>query len=351
MKVTLTAKRREKPDFSKLGFGKYFTDHMLVMDYSNGAWQEPEIIPYDDFKLPPSTTVLHYGQGIFDGLKAYKSPEGKITLFRPYDNFNRINNSGKRLCMPPIDANKMVDCLMELLRIDADWIPTAPGTSLYIRPTMIGADPQLGVHPAHHYLFYIILSPVGSYYANGLKPTRIMVEEQYVRAPIGGTGEAKCMGNYAASLLAGELANQKGYDQVLWLDGKEHKYVEEVGSMNMFFVIDGVVKTPALVGSILPGITRDSVIKVCKKAGIPVEECRISEDEILEAVEKGTLNEAFGSGTAAVISPVGVLHAKGRDIVINNNEMGKITSFLYDKITGIQYGKLADEFGWVVKVN
>lgn len=351
MKVTLAAKRKEKPDFTKLGFGKYFTDHMLIMEYNNGAWQEPEIVPYDDFKLPPATTVLHYGQGIFDGLKAYKSPEGKITLFRPYDNFNRINNSGKRLCMPPIDVNKMVDCLMELLRIEAEWIPTAPGTSLYIRPTMIGADPQLGVHPAHRYLFYIILSPVGSYYANGLKPTKIMVEEHYVRAPIGGTGEAKCMGNYAASLLAGELANQKGYDQVLWLDGKEHKYVEEVGAMNMFFVINGVVKTPPLLGSILPGITRDSVIKVCKKEGIPVEEYRISEDEILEAAENGTLNEAFGSGTAAVISPVGVLHAKGRDIVINNNEMGKITAFLYDKITGIQYGRLADEFGWIVKVN
>jgi len=351
MKTTLVAQRKEKPDFGKLGFGKYFTDHMLVMDYKDGAWQEPEIIPYDDFKMPPSTTVLHYGQGIFEGLKAYKNKAGKITLFRPYDNFVRMNRSATRLCMPEVDGNLILDCLKELLRIDADWIPTAEGTSLYIRPTMVGIDPQLGVHPAHAYKFFIILSPVGSYYASGLKPTKIMVEEEYVRAPIGGTGEAKCMGNYAASLLAGELAKQKGFDQVLWLDGKEHKYIEEVGAMNMFFVIDGVVKTPALVGSILAGITRNSVLQVCKKAGIPIEECRITEDELMEAAANGTLNEAFGSGTAAVISPVGVLHAKGRDLVINNNEMGKITSFLYDKITGIQYGKLADEFGWVVKVN
>lgn len=350
MKVTLTAAKKAKPDFSKLGFGKYFTDHMLVMDYKDGAWQEPEIIPYNAFEMPPSTCVLHYGQGIFEGLKAYKNKEGQITLFRPYDNFKRMNNSARRLCMPELDGDLVVECLKELLRIDAEWIPTEPGTSLYIRPTMIAMDAFLGVHPAHSYRFFIILSPVGSYYANGLKPTKIMVEEELVRAPIGGTGEAKCMGNYACSLLAGARANQKGYDQVLWLDSNEHKYVEEVGSMNMFFVIDGVVKTPALVGSILPGITRDSVIEVCKKDGIPVEECRISLDEVMAANNEGRLNEAFGSGTAAVISPVGILYAHGKDMVINNNEMGKITSYLYDKITGIQYGRLPDEFGWIVKV-
>lgn len=351
MKVTLTANKKEKPDFSKLGFGKYFTDHMLVMDYKDGAWQEPEIVPYAPFDMQPSTTILHYGQGIFEGLKAYKDKQGKITLFRPYDNFERMNRSAKRLCMPTIDGNLIVDCLKELVKIDADWIPTEAGTSLYIRPTMIGTDAMLGVHPSHMYKFFIILSPVGSYYANGLMPTKIMVEEEYVRAPIGGTGEAKCMGNYAASLLAGEKAKQKGYDQVLWLDGKEHKYAEEVGSMNIFFVIDGIVKTPSLVGSILAGITRDSVIKVCNKAGIPIQECRISEDEIVQAHKEGRLNEAFGSGTAAVISPVGILRCHGEDLVINNNEMGKITSYLYDQITGIQYGKNTDEFGWIVKVN
>lgn len=351
MKISLAAIRKEKPDFTKLGFGKYFTDHMLVMDYKDGAWQEPEIVPYGSFKIDPSTTVLHYGQGIFEGLKAYKDADGKITLFRPYDNFARMNRSAARLCMPELDGNLVVDSLKELLRIDADWIPTAPGTSLYIRPTMVATDPQLGVHPSHIYRFFIILSPVGSYYANGLQPTKIMVEEEYVRAPIGGTGEAKCMGNYACSLLAGELAKQKGYDQVLWLDGKEHKYVEEVGSMNIFFVIDGVVKTPALVGSILPGITRDSVLQVCKKEGIPVEECRIGEDELIKANAEGRLDEAFGSGTAAVISPVGILRCHGKDMIINGNKMGKITSFLYDKITGIQYGRLPDEFGWITKVN
>lgn len=348
MKITLTANKKQKPDFGHLGFGKYFSDHMLVMDYKNGGWLEPEIIPYGDFRLDPSTTVLHYGQGIFEGLKAYKDKTGKITVFRPEENFKRMNRSAERLCMPRLDEKLVVDCLKELVKLEADWIPTDPGTALYLRPTMVGTDPMLGVHPAHNYRFYIICSPVGSYYANGLEPTRILVEDQYVRAPLGGTGEAKCMGNYAASLLAGELANQKGYDQVLWLDGKEHKYVEEVGSMNMFFVIDGVVKTPALVGSILPGITRKSVIELLKHYNMPVEECRISMDEVEAAYKEGRLTEAFGSGTAAVISPVGVLHYKGEDMVINNFEMGKITSFLYDNLTGIQYGRKEDPFGWVV---
>lgn len=351
MKITLTTQKKVKPDFTKLGFGKYFTDHMLVMDYKDGKWQEPEILPYGNFSLDPSTCVLHYGQGIFEGLKAYKDAAGKITMFRPYDNFKRMNKSAERLCMPTIDGEEMVENLKKLILIDQDWIPTALGTALYIRPTMIATDPMLGVHPGHQYRFFIILSPVGSYYASGLTPTKIMVEDKYVRAPLGGTGEAKCMGNYAASLLAGDIANKRGYEQVLWLDAKEKKYIEEVGAMNMFFVFDGVVKTPALVGSILPGITRDSVIKVLKAEGIPVEECRISVDEIKENVKKGTFNEAFGSGTAAVISPVGVLGIDGEDVVINNFEMGPITSFLYDKLTGIQYGRYEDKFGWIVHVN
>lgn len=351
MKITLTAAKKAKPDFSKLGFGKYFTDHMLVMDYKDGAWQEPEIVPYDKFNLDPATSVLHYGQGIFDGLKAYKTKDGKITTFRVYDNFRRINNSAKIMCMPAIDPDKMVEALKELLILESDWIPTEPGTALYIRPTMIATDEALGVHAAHNYKFFIILSPVGSYYANGLQPTRIMVEEFHVRAPLGGTGEAKCMGNYAASLYAAAAAKQKGYDQVLWLDGKEHKYVEEVGAMNMFFVIDGKVVTPALVGSILPGITRDSVIKMLKKEGIPVEETRVDIKEVEKAYHEGRLDEAFGSGTAAVISPVGVLHYNGRDMLVNGNKMGKIAKFLYDELTGIQYGRIEDPFGWVVKVN
>ncbi len=351
MKVTLTKQKKAKPDFSKLGFGKYFTDHMLVMDHSGGKWKEPEIIPYADFKLDPSTSVLHYGQGIFEGLKAYKDKAGKITLFRPRDNFARMNRSAERMTMPRFDGEKILRGLVDLLILESDWIPTAPGTSLYVRPTMIATDAALGVHSAHNYKFFIILSPVGSYYANGLEPTRILVEEKYVRAPLGGTGEVKCMGNYAASLYAGNLAVGRGYDQALWLDANEHKFVEEVGSMNMFFVIDGIVKTPALVGSILPGITRDSVLTILKDEKIPCEETRISIEDIYSAHKAGKLNEAFGSGTAAVISPVGVLGYKGEDLVINDNKMGKISSLLYDRVTGIQYGKLEDKFGWVYKVN
>ncbi len=352
MKITLTEQKKVKPDFKKLGFGKYFTDHMLIMDYRDGAWCEPEIVPYSNFALDPSTCVLHYGQGIFEGLKAYKNAEsGKITMFRPYDNFKRMNRSAERLCMPTIDVDKMVEWLKELILVDEDWIPTEAGTALYIRPTMVATDAMLGVHPGHSYRFFIILSPVGSYYPNGLQPTKILVEKEYVRAPLGGTGEAKCMGNYAASLLAGDIANKKGYEQVLWLDSNEHKYVEEVGAMNMFFVFDGVVKTPALVGSILPGITRDSVLQILRSEGRPCEECRISVDEIVKLNAEGKLNEAFGSGTAAVISPVGVLNINGEDKVINNFEMGEITSYLYDKLTGIQYGRYPDTFGWVVKVN
>lgn len=351
MKITLTTEKKAKPDFTKLGFGKYFTDHMLVMDYTHGKWQEMQITPYQSFMIDPSCNVLHYGQGIFEGMKAYKDKQGKITMFRSYDNIKRMNNSAKRMCMPTLDVEEVIEGIKELIKIDADWIPTQEGASLYIRPTMIAHDNMLGVHPAHNYKFFVILSPVGSYYANGLQPTKIMIEENYVRCPLGGTGEAKCMGNYAASLLAGELAAQKGYDQVLWLDAKERKYIEEVGAMNIFFVIDGVVKTPALVGSILPGITRDSAIKVLKKEGLPVEECRITVDEVMQAYEEGKLDEVFGCGTAAVISPVGTLGYRGKDIIINNNEMGKISSFLYDTITGIQYGKLEDSFGWVIKVN
>ncbi len=351
MKITLTGQKKTKPDYTKLGFGKYFTDHMLVMDYQDGKWQEMQIMPYDNFAVDPSTNVLHYGQGIFEGMKAYKDKNGKITLFRSYDNMKRMNNSAKRLCMPEFDGAQVIEGIKKLIEIDSDWIPTAEGTSLYIRPTMIAYDPMLGVHPAHAYRLFVILSPVGAYYANGLQPTKIIIEEEFVRTTIGGTGEAKCMGNYAASLLAGQIANDKGYDQVLWLDGKDRKYIEEVGAMNIFFVIDGVVKTPALVGSILPGITRDSVLQILRKEGIPAEETKISVEDLTTAYKNGKLQEVFGCGTAAVISPVGTLGYGGKDMIINNNEMGKISSFLYDTLTGIQYGKLPDSFGWVIKVN
>lgn len=352
MKITLTKNPKQKPDFNSLGFGKYFSDHMLVMDYTpETGWQEMEIIPYDEFKLAPSTTVLHYAQGIFEGCKAYKNKEGKITLFRPEENFKRFNRSAERLCMPTIDEDAVLEGLKKLVEIESDWIPTDIGKALYVRPTMIGTDPALGVHASHHYKFFIILSPVGAYYAHGLTPTKIYIEDVYVRAAIGGTGEAKCMGNYAASLKAGEEANAKGFDQVLWLDAAERKYAEEVGSMNIFFVLDGVVVTPALNGSILPGITRKSAIQVLKDMGYKVEERRVSVDELIEAYKTGKLNECFGTGTAAVISPVGQLTYKGMDMIVNNGEMGEITTKLYDAITGIQMGKYQDKFGWVVKVN
>lgn len=350
MKITLAKELKQKPDFSKLGFGKYFTDHMLVMEYENGAWKEPEIVPYAPFQIAPATNILHYAQGIFEGAKAYKNSEGKITVFRIDDNFVRMNKSATRLCMPNFDAKVVKEALFELIKIEKDWIPTEPGTALYIRPTLVANDEVLGVHTSKKYRFFIILSPVGAYYAHGLQPTKILVEENYVRASIGGTGEAKCMGNYAASLLGGELANAKGYDQALWLDGNEHKYVEEVGSMNMFFVIDDEVVTPALVGSILDGITRRSCIAVLKKYGYKVSERRISMDEIVEAYDNGRLKESFGSGTAAVISPVGLITYRGKDMVINNGKMGEITSFLYDKITGIQSERYPDEFGWVTEI-
>ncbi len=271
-------------------------------------------------------------------------------MFRIDDNFVRMNKSATRLCMPNFDAKIVKDALFELIKIDKDWIPTEPGTALYIRPTLIANQEMLGVHASKKYKFFIILSPVGAYYANGLQPTKILVEDKLVRASIGGTGEAKCMGNYAASLMGGEIANQKGYDQALWLDSSEHKYVEEVGSMNMFFVIGDEVVTPALVGSILDGITRRSCIAVLKKYGYKVSERRISMDEIVEAYDNGMLKESFGSGTAAVISPVGLISYKGKDMEINGGKMGEITSFLYDKITGIQSERYEDEFGWVTEI-
>ncbi len=351
MKITLAKTLKQKPDFSKLGFGKYFTDHMLYMEYANGKWSEVEIKPYSSLALDPASVVFHYGQEIFEGLKAYKDASGKITMFRPKDNFLRMNRSAKRLCMAELPIDEVLEGLFELIRIEKDWIPTSAGTSLYIRPTLIGNEEFLGVHPSKKYIFYVILSPVGSYYANGLQPTKIYVEDIFNRAAIGGTGEAKCGGNYASSLMAAEVAKTKGYDQVLWMDAAERKYVGEVGAMNMFFVIDKKVVTPKLDGTILPGITRDSAINVLKKAGYTVEERMVSIDEIETAYDNGVLDEAFGTGTAAVISPVGVIGYKDKVMTINNQKMGDITKWLYDKLTGIQYGKEADEFGWIVKIN
>ena len=352
MKIELSKNRKQKPDVNALGFGKYFTDHMLVWEYdsSEGGWQEQMIIPYDDFKLDPACCSLHYGQGIFEGLKAYKGEDGGVTMFRPRDNFLRMNKSAQRLCMATFDVDEALRGLAQLIKLEEDWIPTQAGTSLYIRPFMFGTEPFLGVHPSGKFMFTIILSPVGSYYSNGLEPTKLIVEDKYTRASQGGKGEAECMGNYAASLLAGEEAKKKGFDQVLWLDGEEKKYVTEVGSMNIAFVIGDKVVTPELDGTILRGITRDSAIKVLRAGGYEVEERKLPIAEVVSAARDGSLKEAFGTGTAAVISPVGTINFSGEDLVINNGEMGKITSWLYDRITGIQTRRYADDFGWVYRV-
>ena len=308
IKITKTTCPKEKPEASVLGFGKYFTDHMFLMDYTpDKGWHDARIVPYGPIALSPACTALHYGSEIFEGLKAYRRADGGIQLFRPLENARRMNNSADRLCLPRLPEEMFMEALKTLIELDKDWVPSAPGTSLYIRPFMFGNDENLGVHSVKHATFVIILSPVGSYYKEGLNPVKIMIEDQDVRAVRGGTGEAKCGGNYAASNRAGERAEQKGYSQVLWLDGVERKYIEEVGAMNVLFLINGVVVTPQLRGSILPGITRKSIIELLKSEGFPVEERLISVDELAAAMADGSLEEAFGSGTAAVVSPIGAL--------------------------------------------
>ena len=341
-----TLKQKPSPD-AELGFGHYFTDYMFTMKYTQGeGWHDPVIEPNEPQRFDLGTSIFHYAQGIFEGMKAFIQPDGSIAVFRPEENWARMNRSAERMCIPQFPADVVEEGLEELLKLEKDWIPTKPGTALYIRPTIVATRVMLGVHASTEYLFFIILSPVGSYYAHGLEPTKLLVEDFYVRSAIGGTGEAKCLGNYAASMKAGEEAEKKGFDQVLWLDAKDKKYVEEVGSMNMFFVINGEVVTPALVGSILPGITRKSCLQVLRDKGYPVSERRISIDEVIEASKNGTLDEAFGTGTAAVISPVGLIRYQDEDYVINGGKMGEVTKMLYDTITGIQYGKLEDVYGW-----
>lgn len=352
IQIFKTKQPKQMPDINELGFGKYFTDHMFIMKYDEGTgWHEAKIVEYAPISLSPSALIFHYGQETFEGLKAYKNEAGKITLFRPRDNFERMNRSNDRMCMPPVDVDFVMEALKQLLEIDSRWIPTKEGTSLYIRPFMIATEESLGVKISSEYYFMIILSPVGSYYAEGLKPTNIYVEDVYVRAADGGTGEAKCSGNYGASLKPYAKAKEAGYSQVLFLDGNEKKYIEEVGTSNAFFVIDNTLITSPLSGTILPGITRDSIIKLAKDKGYKVEEKRLLIKEVFEAAEKGILNEAFASGTAAVISPIGHLTYEGKTIQINNNQIGKISQDLYDTLTSIQTGKIADPYNWVIKVN
>lgn len=349
--IEKTKSPKQKPDQNSLGFGLYFTDHMFVMDYTEGkGWHDPKIVPYAPLSLDPSCMIFHYGQAIFEGLKAYKGSNGEVLLFRPKKNMERVNISNDRLCIPPIDVDFAVEAVKALVNVDKDWIPSAEGTSLYIRPFIIATDPNLGVRPSHTYKFMIILSPVGAYYKEGLNPVKIYVESQFVRAVKGGIGFAKTPGNYASSLKAQMEAKEKGYTQVLWLDGVEKKYVEEVGTMNVFFKINGEVITPSLEGSILAGITRTSTIELLNSMGIKVTERRISIKEIYDAHANGTLEEAFGTGTAAVISPIGELNWDGKVIEINKGKIGELSSKIYDSITGIQSGKLEDKFGWTVKL-
>lgn len=346
-----TAPKTKPADQNKLGFGKIFTDHMFIMDYETGkGWYDPRIVPYGPIPMDPATMVFHYGQAIFEGLKAYRTTDGRIQLFRPRKNMERINLSNARMSIPRIDEDFCVEAIKTLVSVDQDWIPTAPGTSLYIRPFIIGTDPVLGVHASHTYKFMIILSPVGAYYPSGLNPVKILIENEFVRAVKGGTGFAKAAGNYAASLRAQELANEKGYVQVLWLDGVERKYIEEVGAMNVFFKINGEVVTPSLEGSILPGITRDSVVQILKHWGVKVTERRVSVQELYDAHAKGQLEEAFGSGTAAVISPIGELNWNEQIIKLSDGKIGELSQKLYDTLTGIQYGNVKDEFNWCTEV-
>ncbi|RHW38372.1 branched-chain amino acid aminotransferase [Lysinibacillus yapensis] len=351
IKIEQTSQPKEKPAPDQLGFGHYFSDHMFVLDYTEGiGWHDPRIIPYQPISLDPSAMIFHYGQSVFEGLKAYITVDGEALLFRPDANFKRLNRSNERLCIPAIDEQLALEALKQLVAVDREWIPTAPGTSLYIRPFIIATEENLGVHPSKKYQFIIIMSPSGSYYKEGINPVKIMVEQQFVRAVKGGTGEAKTGGNYASALKGQEIADREGYSQTLWLDGKENRYVEEVGSMNIFFKIAGTVVTPELNGSILPGITRDSMIQVLKSKGIPVEERRISIDEVVEAYHNGTLEEVFGTGTAAVISPVGELKYLDEKMSINKGEIGEVSQMLYDTLTGIQYGKIEDSFDWTIRL-
>ena len=350
IKIEKTTQPKAKPT-GALGFGSIFTDHMFVMDYTEGqGWHDARIIPYAPIALDPSALVFHYAQECFEGLKAYRTATGKVQLFRPDKNGERLRSTHERLCIPTIPVEDFVQAVRTLVSVEKDWVPAEKDTSLYLRPFTIATEPVLGVKASSSYKFIIIASPSGSYYATGINPVRIYVEDEYVRATPGGTGYIKCGGNYAASIISSEKAHHSGYDQVLWLDGVERKYVEEVGSMNCFFKIDGVIRTAPTVGTVLPGITRMSCIELLKKWGYKVHEERFTIDFIMDAAKTGKLEEVFGTGTAAVISPVGGLTYEGDSEVINNGEIGEVTQKLYDTLTGIQFGKQADDMGWIVPV-
>ena len=352
IRYELSQNLKAKPeDESKLGFGKVFTDHMFVMDYTTGkGWHDARIVPFGEISLSPAAMVFHYGQEIFEGMKAYRTPNGDIQFFRPEENFKRLNVSAERLVIPELPVEDALQALHALVEVEKDWVPHNDGASLYIRPFIIATDPFLGVRPGDNYMFMIILSPSGAYYSTGLNPVDIYVETNYVRAVRGGMGYTKTGGNYAASLAGQDEAHKQNYSQVLWLDGVERKYIEEVGAMNIMFIIDGEVVTPELQGSILPGITRKSVLDLCRKWGMKVSERRISIQEVADAYDAGKLDEVFGTGTAAVISPVGHLKWNDKVMEINGNKIGEISQKIYDTMTGMQYGRLPDDMGWIEKL-
>ncbi len=351
IRITKTAAPAARPDAGTLGFGKYFTDHMFMMDYDAGqSWHDARIVPFAPLTLTPAAAVFHYGAEVFEGLKAYRTADGNVQLFRPLDNMRRMNDSAERIGLPQFDEQDGMQALLALVDLDRDWVPAADGTSLYLRPFLIATDPSLGIHKIEHALFCIIASPSGSYYKEGINPVRIMIETEDVRAVRGGTGYAKCGGNYAAANRAGARAEQLGYSQVLWLDGVERKYVEEVGSMNVMFKIAGTVVTPKLTGSVLPGITRRSCIQLLQDWGVPVEERLLPVDELMDALQAGTLEEAFGCGTAAVVSPIGELRYGDVQMQVGGGRIGALTQRLYDELTGIQYGRRPDPHGWVCPV-
>lgn len=345
--ITKTGSPRSLSQYKEFGFGDIFSDHLLLMDYTRGeGWHNPRIEPYRALPFEPAAMVFHYAQAVFEGLKCFRSADGRILIFRPWEYAKRLVSSCERLCIPPLDADLTVRCIRELVKVDSSWAPSKPGTSLYIRPFIIATDNHLGVRPSETYLFIIILSPVGAYYAEGFNPVSITVADGLVRAVKGGTGEAKTSGNYAASLFAAAMAKKDGYTQVLWLDGKEGKYVDEVGTMNIFFVIDGALVTPRLDGAILDGVTRRSVIQLAGEWGIKIEERKVAIQEVMNAGRDGALTEIFGCGTAAVISPVGKLRHRGEVLTINGGQVGEISHRLFDEITAIQYGRMPDRFGW-----
>lgn len=343
----LEKSRLSELDPNNIPFGKIFSDRMFVADYANGRWQNAKIVPYGKLDLSPATSALHYGQAVFEGMKAYKSSKGEPLLFRPKDNFHRINRSAQRLCMPSIPEDLFMEGLRTLIELDVDWIPTLEDSALYVRPVYFATDEFIGLRPSESYKLLIISCPVGAYYSH---PVRLRVADDYVRACQGGTGEAKAAGNYAASLLADKKAKQQGYDNVLWLDAKHRKYIEECGTMNLFFVIDGVAITPKLTGTILPGITRDSVMTLLRDKGVTVEERAISIDEVAEAHDRGLLSEVFGTGTAATIAHVDVIHYQGRDLNLSPVDARPYGPQLLRQLENIKTSKAPDPYGWVMKL-